>query len=307
MSMGFDDNAYDDLLTSATVSEATDSDMPWLASLRGGGSSDNGAGAGATVDVAAEPEVDTPPVEVEEEDSRAVSPQAHSAPPPETPASLQKTDHQEAVQAAASATGTRGGDAGSDEGGSLPRSGFRVLSDQAQPIFKNVPDVLVTQMRSQLEAIIVRELGLSEGEAKLFCERLSQGALTTAFLMAHLDVRVDVDPATERAAVLFRRHDSLLGTVAQRVERLQESATIQRDLLSKAVDALRETRRADAVLEQGVSWLLAERVEHLGKSISSAANLPLGHKSAVEARDKLRDATAKLERLEREREGRAHR
>lgn len=300
MSMGFDDSAYDDLFDAIAPAEVTDEDMPWLATIAGGGSDPAGE-----LNVA-ESAVEVTPVLVEpepDEHKPSASPRDEAAPAP-TPVSLQKTDHQDAVQAAAAGVRGGGGGGGDQDDVNLPRSGFRVGHESTQPNIKNVPDVLVDKMRTQLHAIVVRELGVSEVEAKGFCDRLSQGALTIAFLMAHLDVGLEVDPATDRAAVLFRRHDSLLGSVAQRVDHLQESSAMQHDLLVRTLEALRESHRTQAALEQGLAWLLAEKVEHLGKGVSAAVNLPLSHKSALDARDKLRDATGKQLRLERERDGR---
>src|SRR5699024_5238271 len=134
----------------------------------------------------------------------------------EVPGSLQKTDHQEAVQAAAS-TATKGG-SGSDPDGSslLPSSGFQLTG--SKPQIRALPKEIITVLREQLRSAATRELKVSDQEARDFSERLSQGSLVTAFLLAQLDLRMEADPTTTRAAELFRSRDPLLGSVVTRME-----------------------------------------------------------------------------------------
>lgn len=221
------------------------------------------------------------------------------------PVPLRLTDHQEAVQAAAAASAARARRVGgSGEAADLPRTGFKVIEAPTQPFVRNLPESLVGRLREQLTTVIVRELGVDHADAEAFSLRLSQGSLVTAFLMAQLDVPVEVDRATARAAALFRQRDSLLGSVVERLEHLETMGKQQHQALQKVRQEVQATGQTSAVVEHGVAYLLADRVENLGHGVHSAADMDLGHRSALVARDKAREETGKQQRLVRERDGR---
>ncbi|MFD2024090.1 hypothetical protein [Promicromonospora aerolata] len=220
---------------------------------------------------------------------------------PETPASLQLTDHQEAVQGAAS---TRGGSGGADDTAALPQSGFRLSGVKSQPHIKSLPDAIMSVLREQLRSAAVRELSVSDADAREFSRRLSQGTLVTAFLLAQLDLRIDADTATQRAAELFRSRDPLLGSVAARLERLEQLENDQSNTLHLLGDELATVRQTGATIEQAVAYSIADRTENFLRGSHNVHDAPITHKDALFVRDRLREATRKQERLEREREGR---
>ncbi|MBL1115507.1 hypothetical protein JK364_24355 [Streptomyces sp. 110] len=286
-------------------------------SERSGGSnqrSGDGGGQGGTTGVLpggapAGPAADTVPApgaQPDVEDAATAEVAAHdvAAAPDEpehvTPGSLQLTDHQDAVQSAAS----KGGSGSTAETATLPQSGFRLAGVQSQPHIKALPESIMNALREQLRAAAVRELGVSDSTAREFSQRLSQGTLVTAFLLAQLDLHLDADPATERAVELFRSRDPLLGSVVARLANI-EAAERERDgLLHKLRDELGEVRQTSAVVEQALAYSIADRTENFLRGSHNLHDAPITHKEAIYLRDKAREATRKQLTLEREREGR---
>lgn len=215
--------------------------------------------------------------------------------------SLQKTDHQEAVQAAAARTRGSSGDAGSDP---LPRTGFRLDGVARQPNIKSLPDSIIDVLREQLRSAAVRELDVTDAAARDFTDRLAQGTLVTAFLIAQLDLRMAADASTERAVELFRSRDPLLGSVAARMDALEARERRQEGLMKALAGQVAEAKETAAVVEQALAYLIADRTENFLRGSHSTAEAPIGHKTAVLIRDRARDATKKVARTERERDGR---
>lgn len=217
-----------------------------------------------------------------------------------TPGSLQLTDHQDAIQSAAS----KGGSGSTSETATLPQSGFRLAGVQSQPHIKALPTSIMNALREQLRAAAIQELGVSDTAAREFSRRLSQGTLVTAFLLAQLDLHLDADPATERAVELFRSCDPLLGSLVARLANI-EAAERERDgLLRKLRNELGEVRQTSAVVEQALAYSIADRTENFLRGSHNLHDAPITHKEAIYLRDKLRQATRKQLKLEREREGR---
>ncbi|MFE5859744.1 hypothetical protein [Streptomyces virginiae] len=266
-----------------------------------GGVLPGGAPAGPAVDA-----VPPPGAQPDVEDAITARVAAHDlvAAPDEpehvSPASQQLTDHQDAAQSPAS----KGGSSSTAETSTLPQSGFRLTGVQSQPHIKALPEIIMNALREQLRAAAVRELGVSDSAAREFSRRLSQGTLVTAFLLAQLDLRLDADPATERAVELFRSRDPLLGSVVARLANI-EGAERERDgLLRKLLDELGEVRQTTAVVEQALAYSIADRTENFLRGSHNLHDAPITHKEAIHLRDMAREATRKQSKLEREREGR---
>ncbi|WP_093802184.1 hypothetical protein [Streptomyces sp. Wb2n-11] len=260
-----------------------------------------GAPAGPAADA-----VPTPGAQPDVEDAATAEVAAHDvvAAPDEPehvmPGSLQLTDHQEAVQSAAS----KGGSGSTAETATLPQSGFRLVGVQSQPHIKALPESIMNALREQLRSAAVREPGVSDSAAREFSRRLSQGTLVTAFLLAQLDLHLDADPATERAVELFRSRNPLLGSVVARLANI-EAAERERDgLLRKLRDELGEVRHTSAVIEQALAYSIADRTENFLRGSHNLHDAPITHREAIYLRDKAREATRKQSKLEREREGR---
>ncbi|MGW0920693.1 hypothetical protein ACWD3J_16955 [Streptomyces sp. NPDC002755] len=276
---------------------------------RGGEGGEQGGTAGALPGgAAAGPMADAVPAPGEQpdvEDAAAeVTPHDAVATPDESEhesaGSLQLTDHQDAVQSAAS----KGGSGSTAETATLPQSGFRLVGVQSQPHIKALPENIMNALREQLRAAAVHELGVSDSTAREFSQRLSQGTLVTAFLLAQLDLHLDADPATERAVELFRSRDPLLGSVVARLANI-EAAERERDgLLRKLRDELGEVRQTSAVVEQALAYSIADRTENFLRGSHNLHDAPITHKEAIHLRDKAREATRKQLKLERERAGR---
>ncbi|MFG2684194.1 hypothetical protein [Streptomyces sp. NPDC048392] len=290
---------------------AGDSERAGGSNHRGGG---DGGGQGGTAGMLpggtpAGPMTDvvpTPGAQPDVEDAAAAVVTSHDvvATPDEpehvTPGSLQLTDHQDAVQSAA----TKGGSGSTAKTATLPQSGFRLTGVQSQPHIKALPESIMNALREQLRAAAVRELDVSDSTAREFSQRLSQGTLVTAFLLAQLDLHLDADPATERAVELFRSRDPLLGSVVARLANI-EAAERERDgLLRKLRDELGEVRQTSAVVEQALAYSIADRTENFLRGSHNLHDAPITHKEAIHFRDMAREATRKQLKLEREREGR---
>ncbi|MDH2390101.1 hypothetical protein QCN29_15130 [Streptomyces sp. HNM0663] len=291
--------------------DAGDSERAGGSNQRGGGDSGGqggtdgvlpgGAPAGPAVDA-----VPPPGAQPDVEDATTAEVAAHDvvAAPDEpehvSPGSLQLTDHQDAVQSPAS----KGGSGSRAETSTLPQSGFRLTGVQSQPHIKALPESIMNALREQLRAAAVRELGVNDSTAREFSRRLSQGTLVTAFLLAQLDLRLDADPATERAVELFRSRDPLLGSVVARLANI-EGAERERDgLLRKLCDELGEVRQTTAVVEQALAYSIADRTENFLRGSHNLHDAPITHKEAIYLRDMAREATRKQSKLERERERR---
>lgn len=283
----------------------------------GGSAAEAGDPGGASVD--AEPDYGSEAEDIELDASDDVDDSLDDAALPEptpssaddaedlTPASLRLTDHQDAAQAASSSTSSsRGGDGGDDDGGSavLPRARLRLDGAARQPNIKSLPDSIIDVLREQLRSAAVRELGVDDRAARGFVEKLSQGTMVTAFLIAHLDLRLGADAATERAAELFRSRDPLLGSVVARMQGLEAREEEQAGLLKALSAQLAEVRETSAVVEQALAYSIADRAENFLRGSHNSAEAPIGHKAAVAVRDRAREATKKQTRIERERDGR---
>jgi hypothetical protein len=247
-------------------------------------------------------------------DGAAATPQAHDdaedAPDAATdetggtgaltpPVLLRLTDHQATVQNDAARSNGGPGDSAA-----LPQSGFRLVGVKSQPNIKSLPDSIISVLRELLRAAAVRELRVPDSAAREFVQRLSQGTLVTAFLLAQLDLRIDADPATKRAAELFRSRDPLLRSVAARLEALAAAERGQYVLLLQLQEELAEVRQAGAVVEQALAYSIADRTSNFLRGSHNLHDAPLAHRDALYVRDKAREATKKQQRLEREREGR---
>ncbi|QNE18163.1 hypothetical protein F1D05_09995 [Kribbella qitaiheensis] len=213
--------------------------------------------------------------------------------------SHRKSDQQDAIQSA----GTKGGAASGSEA-AFPDSGFRIPGLQSQPLVRNLPRPLVDVLRAQLRAAAVRERGAGEGTAEAFSRRLSQGALVTAFLVAQLDVRLDTDPATQTAVELFRSQDPLLGSIAGRMDALEQRERdrgAQLERLHTLAAAIQET---SAVIEQSVAYSIADRTENFLRGSHDIRDTPITHKDAIYIRDRAREETQKRSRFEHDQDGR---
>lgn len=212
--------------------------------------------------------------------------------------SLEHTDHQDAVQAASG----RGG--GASTGQPLPTTGFKVGGGSGQPTIRALPEKMVSTLREQLRSTAVRELGVTDREAREFSQRLSQAGLVMAFLLAHLDLSVDVDASTARAAELFRCNDPLLGRVAERLDQLAVDEHARGQELAQMRTELAQVRSTTNVLELMQSYSVADRAENLGRGTAGVGDLELGHRSALRLREMAREAAHKQQRIERDRDGR---
>jgi hypothetical protein len=218
------------------------------------------------------------------------------------PVPLQHTDHQEAVQSAAA----RGGSGGGGDGGSdaLPQTGFRLSGVKSQPAVRALPEAVVTALREQLRSAAVRELAVSDATAREFAERLSQAALVTAFLLAQLDLGLVADPATRRAAQLFRSRDPLLGSIAKRLEDMEQLERDRADGMARMREQLAEVKETGDAIEQAVAYSIADRTSNFLRGSHNVHDAPITHKDAIFVRDRVREATRRQTKLEREREGR---
>ncbi|NEA15445.1 hypothetical protein [Streptomyces halstedii] len=213
-----------------------------------------------------------------------------------TSGTLQLTGYQDGAQSTTSKGGSRGT--------TLPQSGFRLVGVQSQPHIKALPESIMNALREQVRAAAVRELGVSDSAAREFSRRLSQGTLVTAFLLAQLDLHLDVDPATQRAVELFRSRDPLLGSMVVRLANI-EAAERERDgLLHKLRNEVGQVRQTAAVVEQALAYSIADRTENFLRGSHNLHDAPITHKEAIHLRDMAREATKKQSKLEREREGR---
>ncbi|WP_216363303.1 hypothetical protein, partial [Arthrobacter sp. Hiyo1] len=211
-----------------------------------------------------------------------------------------KSDQRDAIQGAAS--GVKGG-ASNGTSDSLPESGFRLPGTESPLMVRNLPFPLMEAMREQLRAAAIRERGVSDSTARGFSKRLSQPALVTAFLLAHLDVRIDTDQATRTAAELFRSQDPLLGSVVERMDALEYRENEHSTQLQRLHEALQLVHETSAAIEQAVAYSIADKTENFLRGSHNIHDAPITHKDAIYVRDKVRDETRKRAKLEEDRDG----
>ncbi|WP_030895383.1 hypothetical protein [Streptomyces sp. NRRL F-5053] len=225
------------------------------------------------------------------------------------PAPLRFTDHQDTVQSSTGGAEHRRNNRNKGQGtaAALPQSGFRISGVSSQPHIKALPENIISALREQLRATVVREVAVSDVAAREFTQRLSQGTLVTAFLLARLDLHLDTDPATARAAELFRSCDPLMGSVAARTERLEQLEHATGAEVRRLQAALVKVSETTAVIEQALAYSIADRTENFLRGSHDINDAPITHKDALFLRDRMRDATKKQARIERDREGRPHR
>ncbi|MGI8307060.1 hypothetical protein [Saccharopolyspora hattusasensis] len=277
---------------------------------RSGGSGQHGCGAAGAAGSSGGTVVNTPPQgaaadaapRAQENDAAATAPRLpHAAHGDTTPALLRLTDHQEAVQ---NSTTAKGGSGGADDTTVLPQSGFRLGGVKSQPVIRALPDVAVNTLREQLRSAAVRELGVTDAAAREFSDRLSQVSLVMAFLLAQLDLGLDADASTRRAAELFRSRDPLLGSMVARLDGLERLEVEKRTALGALREELVTVRQTVAVIEQAIAYSIADRTENFLRGSHNIHDAPITHKDAIFIRDRVREATKKQTRFEREREGR---
>lgn len=227
-------------------------------------------------------------------------------------AAVGRTDYKEAVADDARHTG------GSGVGGTggpapLPSIGrFQVVGLQS-PDVKRMPDVIARALRDRL-ARCAAEAGYTPGQVEQLvggpnARGLSIAALMTAFLVAELDLDLELDEASCLAVRLFRASDPLMAAVLTTLVSIekQHAATAAR------IERL-ERRVADAAvtgrtLEQGVAWLLADRngENSLADDVRSITDARLDDEIVDTSLDLLRRAAKHSETMEARREGRAYR
>ncbi|WP_284982335.1 hypothetical protein [Arthrobacter sp. efr-133-TYG-118] len=212
-----------------------------------------------------------------------------------------KSDQRDAIQAAAS--GVKGG-AANGTGDSLPESGFKLLGAESQLMVRNLPFPLMEAMREHLRTAAVRERRVSDSTAKAFSKRLSQPALVAAFLLAHLDVRINTDQATQTAAELFRSQDPLLGSAVERMDALEYRENEHSAQLQRLQDALQVVHETSAAIEQAIAYSIADKTENFLRGSHNIHEAPFTHKDAIFVRDKVREETRKRAKFERDKNGR---
>lgn len=274
-----------DVLESATE-ESMRVDMSFLPGQRGGSSAEPRPEVAPSSPPATPPD---PPVRPEPADE-------------EVPASLRHTDEQEAIQAGRDPAG--GGSSCSGGTTTLPESGFRAYGTDRQLAVRGLPEQVVLRLRAQLRTTAVRELDVEEDEARRFADRLGQASLVMAFLLAQLDLHLDLDPATDTATRLFRSHDPLMGQMVRRMEGLERSERDQTAELDRLQERMREMAALVGAIEHGLAYSIADRTENLARGVAAVGDARLDHRSAVLARDAVREAAARTHRVEAERAGR---
>ncbi|MEU6261817.1 hypothetical protein [Saccharopolyspora shandongensis] len=268
----------------------------------GGAAGAAGSSSGAVVNAPSQGAAADAALRAQENHAAATVPMLpHAAQGGTTPASLRLTDHQEAVQ---NSTAAKGGSDGADDTAVLPQSGFRLGGVKSQPAIRALPDVVVDTLREQLRSAAVRELGVTDAAAREFSGRLSQVSLVTAFLLAQLDFGLDADASTRRAAELFRSRDPLLGSVVARLDDLERLEAEKRTALGALREELAKVRQTAAAVEQAIAYSIADRTENFLRGSHNIRDAPITHKNAIFIRDRVREATEKQTRFEREQEGR---
>ena len=115
---------------------------------------------------------------------------------------------------------------------------------------------------------------------------------------------VKIEPGTQKTfdaashAVFINSQYTLLKEFGE--ERLHFPEGLMKALAGQVAEA----KETAAVVEQALAYLIADRTENFLRGSHSTAEAPIGHKTAVLIRDRARDATKKVARTERERDGR---
>lgn len=232
-----------------------------------------------------------------------------------TPGSLTHTDQAEAIQTTANsvAQGAVGGDTTPDSAEAVSAPGSRsagltpaellnrtafALGGMEPPIVRRMPHKLASQLRSELHRALVQHPAVTETQAKTFCEGLSQAAVVTAFLAAHLDIDLPTDPSTTLATTLFRSRSPLIAGVLERLTRLEQTTNETASNLTRVHQDVRGLDQRSEIIEQGIAWAVAERAENLVRGANTVKDVDFNHPSAVAMRDKARAEIKDLRRRE---------
>lgn len=192
--------------------------------------------------------------------------------------------------------------------------GLRIADMGNSPVrVKNLPDEVADPLAEQLaEAVVNSNSRVHAGIARAWAQRHSQTALVMAYMCAHLQLELDLDPSTAQVVSFFRTADPVLGAVLTRLDSLNEAnSSLDKALRRHArltSDRLGELGRTGRVAEMGLSFLLADRAENLSVGLSAAAQLPFEAKesSVLDARTVVRRASEDTHRREKDQQGREH-
>lgn len=138
-----------------------------------------------------------------------------------------------------------------------------------------------------------------------FSESMSAPALVTAFLVAYAGVELDLDENTTAAADAFRRSDSRVSTIEDKIDltldRLLEVAAIAQ----RSDERSRQTAGVVDALDFGVSFLVTDRVAGLTTADMNETNVDVTSKKVLVARDTIRARTKQQRTIEKQRDGRS--
>lgn len=194
--------------------------------------------------------------------------------------------------------------ASDDDCGLWPRTAFHVEGVSAQPAFRGVPAVIISQLRQIIIDEALREPDVDVASAHEFANRLSQGTLVLGFIISQLDTSVVVDPATRRAAELFRRRTPLADALMDRLDRLIQVNDTQVGLLHTVSHRVRGVHDTALAIEQATAYAIADRSENFLRGTHDPRNAPITHPEAIFVRDRVRQLTDAQQTVEKERAGR---
>lgn len=227
-------------------------------------------------------------------------------------AAVGRTDYKEAVaddarHAGGPGTGGTGGSA------PLPLIGrFQVVGLQS-PDVKRMPDVIARALRDRL-ARCAAEAGYTPDQVEQLvggpnARGLSIAALVTAFLVAELDLDLELDEASRLAVRLFRSSDPLMAAVLTTLGSIEKRHAATAARIERLEHRVADAAVAGRTLEQGVAWLLADRngENSLADDVRSITDARLDDEIVDTSLDLLRRAAKHSETVEARREGRAYR
>lgn len=217
----------------------------------------------------------------------------------EIPVSLQHTDHQDDVQERAFASG------GSSSEGTdvLPVTAFTVEAE-SRPFVRSLPSAIVKPLLDAVRQGAIRELGVSAKEADSFLERISASSLVTAFLLAGLDIEMNVDPRTARVTELLRSRDPQIGGVFKRLVAMEEHERERDRALRRMREEIDETRRAAEVTEMVSVYNVTDHELNLMTGGHDPMKAPFTDRRVLAVRDKAREDVRRQKKIEKDREGR---
>lgn len=146
---------------------------------------------------------------------------------------------------------------------------------------------------------------LAETTGPEFATAISAPALITAFLVANLGIKLELDANTRAAAEVFRAGNARVSVVEDKVDHVLENIDVMAAALRVGLRRMAETAQAVDAVDMGVSYLITDRVAGLSTADVDETNVNVGQKKVLTARTRIHEQSLAQRKIEQERNERS--